>query len=32
VVHIAEAGHNLRRDNYEPYYAAVAAFLREIMV
>jgi pimeloyl-ACP methyl ester carboxylesterase len=31
VVRIADAGHNLRRDNYAPYHAAVATFLREIM-
>lgn len=29
VVHIAGAGHNIRRDRYEPYRAAVTAFLAE---
>jgi pimeloyl-ACP methyl ester carboxylesterase len=31
VVHIPGAGHNIRRDRYEPYRAAVAAFLGEVM-
>jgi N-formylmaleamate deformylase len=29
VVHIPGAGHNIRRENYEPYRAAVTAFLAE---
>lgn len=29
VVHIPNAGHNIRRENYEPYRAAVTAFLAE---
>ena len=31
VVHIPGAGHNIRRDRYELYRAAVAAFLGEVM-
>jgi pimeloyl-ACP methyl ester carboxylesterase len=31
VVHVPGAGHNIRRENYEPYRAAVAAFLREVL-
>jgi pimeloyl-ACP methyl ester carboxylesterase len=31
VAHIPNAGHNIRRDNYDPYRDAVAAFLREVM-
>jgi pimeloyl-ACP methyl ester carboxylesterase len=30
VVHIPDAGHNIRRDQYEPFRAAVVGFLREI--
>ena len=29
VIQIAEAGHNIRRDQYEPFGAAVVAFLKE---
>ena len=29
VVHVPGTGHNIRRENYEPYRAAVEAFLRE---
>lgn len=32
VAHVPGTGHNIRRDNYEPYRAAVALFLGEIMV
>ncbi len=31
VAHIPGAGHNIRRDRYEPYRAAVAAFLGEVL-
>jgi N-formylmaleamate deformylase len=31
VVHIPGAGHNVRRDNYEPYRTAVAGFLGEVL-
>jgi pimeloyl-ACP methyl ester carboxylesterase len=29
-IHIPDAGHNIRRDQYEPYMEAVTGFLREI--
>ena len=29
IVHIPGAGHNIRREQYEPYRAAVSAFLTE---
>jgi pimeloyl-ACP methyl ester carboxylesterase len=32
VVHIAGAGHNIRRDRYEPFRDAVVGFLGEVMV
>ena len=32
LVLIPNAGHNVRRDNYQPYRDAVAAFLREVLV
>src|SRR5262245_36607808 len=31
VVQVPDAGHNVRRDNYAPYRAAVAAFLGEVL-
>lgn len=30
VVHVARAGHNIRRDRYEPFRDATVAFLREV--
>ena len=32
VANVPNAGHNIRRDNFEPYRDAVAAFLREVLV
>ena len=31
VAHVPDVGHNIHRDNYEPYREAVSAFLREIL-
>jgi pimeloyl-ACP methyl ester carboxylesterase len=31
VAHIPNTGHNIRRDRFEPYRDAVAAFLREVL-